>query len=83
MSEITIKAGNVKIEANRNDLISVDETSDGIAFSFKGGFHIHYINNYMLSSTKQHIKNTADQITNKKILFDLNNMKRPVSIDAR
>lgn len=82
MAEITLNIGNVKLEANRVDLVSVDETADGVSFSFKGGIQFHYINNYMPSSIKQHIKNSADQITNKKLIFHLDNFKRPVMVDA-
>ena len=82
MAEITVKAGNVKLEASRNDLISVDETADGISMTFKGGLQILYTNPYMPSSAKQIVKNTADQIKEKKLIFELDNAKRPAMVDA-
>lgn len=82
MAEITIKAGNVKVEAQRSDLISVDETPDGVVFAFKGGFQIQYINPYMPSSAKQIVKNTADQIKENRLIFELDNAKRPALVDA-
>jgi len=82
MAEITLKAGNVKVEASRADLISVDETPDGVSFVFKGGMQILYMNPYMPSSAKQIIKNTADTVKEKKLIFELDNAKRPAMIDA-
>lgn len=82
MAEITVKVGNVKLEASRTDLVSVDETPDGVAFSFKGGLQILYTNPYMPSSAKQIVKNTADQIKEKKLIFELDNAKRPAMVDA-
>ena len=82
MAEITVKVGKVKVEATRSDLMSVDETPDGVVFAFKGGIQIHYINPYMPSSAKQIIKNTADQIKEKRLIFELDNAKRPAMVDA-
>ena len=82
MAEITLKAGNVKVEASRSDLVSVDETPDGVSFSFKGGLQVMYTNPYMPSGAKQIVKNTADQVKEKKLIFELDNAKRPAMIDA-
>jgi len=82
MAEITIKAGDVKIEASRSDLVSVDETPDGVSFTFKGGVQVLYMNPYMPSSAKQIVKNTADQVKKQKLIFELDNAKRPAMIDA-
>lgn len=82
MAEITVKAGNVKLEASRADLVSVDETPDGVSFTFKGGLQLLYTNPYMPSSAKQIVKNTTDQIKEKKLIFELDNAKRPAFIDA-
>jgi len=82
MAEITLKAGGVKVEASRKDLIAVDETPDGVSFSFKGGMQILYMNPYMPSSAKQIVKNTADTVKEKRLIFELDNAKRPAMIDA-
>jgi len=82
MAEITVKAGNVKIEASRADLVSVDETPEGVVFAFKGGLQVMYTNPYMPSSAKQIVKNTADAIKEKKLIFELDNAKCPALIDA-
>jgi len=82
MAEITIKVNGVKVEASRKNLISVDETPDGVAFSFKGGLQIHYMNPHMPSSAKQIVKNTADNFTEKRLIFELDNAKLPAMVDA-
>lgn len=82
MAEITIKAGNVVIEASRKDVIEVSETPDGVSFNFKGGLQVLYSNPYMESSAKQIIKNTADNIKSKKLIFELDNPKIPARVDA-
>lgn len=82
MTEITVKAGNVKLEASRKDLVSVDETPDGVSFTFKGGLQVLYTNPYMPSSAKQIVKNTADQVKEKRLVFELDNAKQPALIDA-
>lgn len=82
MAEITLKAGEVKVEAARSDLISVDETPDGVSFTFKGGMQVLYTNPYMPSSAKQIVKNTADTVKEKRLIFELDNAKRPAMIDA-
>lgn len=82
MAEITVKAGNVKLEASRADLVSVDETPDGVSFVFKGGMQVLYTNPYMTSGAKQVVKNSADQIKEKKLIFELDNPKSPARVDA-
>jgi len=82
MAEITIKAGNVKVEANRNDILEVSETPDGVSFNFKGGLQVVFTDPYMPSSAKQIVKGTADRITEKKLIFELDNPKMPARVDA-
>lgn len=82
MSEITIKAGNVKVEASRSDILEVSETPDGVSFSFKGGLQVMFMDPYMPSSAKQIVKSTADNIKEKKLIFELDNPKMPARVDA-
>jgi hypothetical protein len=81
MSEITVKVGNVSLTASNNDLVSVDETPDGVSFSFKGGLQLLFTDPYMPSSAKQIIKNTADNMSGK-LVFELDNAKRPARVEA-
>jgi hypothetical protein len=82
MSEITIKVGNIVLNASNSDLVSVDETPDGVSFSFKGGLQLLFTDPYMPSSAKQIVKNTADNMGGKKMVFELDNPKRPAMVDA-
>jgi hypothetical protein len=82
MSEITIKVGNVKVEASRNDIMEVSETPDGVAFNFKGGLQVVFTDPYMPTSAKQIVKSTADNIREKKLIFELDNPKMPARVDA-
>jgi len=84
MAEITIKVGGVSIEASRQDLMEVNETADGVIFTFKGGLQLVYTQQFMTSTTKQIIKNTADndKLSKQKLLFTLDNPKRPVLVIA-
>ena len=47
MADITIKVGNTTLEASRKDLIEVNETPDGVTFSFKGGVQLVFVEPYM------------------------------------
>jgi len=82
MAEITIKVGNVKLEASRSDLIDVSETPDGVVFGFKGGVQFLFTDTYMPSSAKQIVKNTADNIHGKRLIFELDNPQAPARVDA-
>lgn len=82
MSEIMVKVGNVVLNATDSDLVSVDETPDGVSFSFKGGLQILFTDPYMPTSAKQIIKNTADNMGGKKLVFELDNPKRPAMVEA-
>jgi len=82
MAEITIKAGDVKVEASRKDLLDVNETPDGVSFTFKGGLQVLFTDSYMPSSAKQIIKNTADHMKEKRLIFELDNPRMPARVDA-
>ncbi len=82
MAEITITVGNVKVEASRKDLIEVSETPDGVSFNFKGGLQLLFTDPYMPSSAKQIVKNTADHMKEKRLIFELDNPRVPARVDA-
>ena len=81
-ASITIKKGQLKLTVPRNDLVDVSETHDGVVFNFKGGLQLYQIDNFMQQSTKQIMSNTADSFPGKKLIFDLDNMRQPVKVDA-
>ena len=80
MTEIIIKVGNTKISTTSEELKDINETPDGVNFNLKGGLSLFYVNLNMPSSTKQIIKNTADLMRGKKIIFQLDNPTRPAMV---
>lgn len=81
MAEIIIKVGKSVVTTSSDDLIEVNETPDGVNFVLKDGMSVTYIHPYMPSSVKQLIKNTADHMTGKKIIFEPDNPKTPARIE--
>jgi hypothetical protein len=81
MSDIEIKVGGVKVNCTENDLIDVSETPDGVVFNFKGGIQVNFMDPYMPSSAKQIVKNTADNMKGKKLVFELDNPKAPARVE--
>lgn len=82
MSNIIIKHGSMQLTVNRKDLIEVEETHDGVVFNIKGGIQLYYANDKMINATKNLIKNTANNFPDKKIVFDLENVRQPAMVDA-
>jgi len=83
MAEIIIKNGDkFLLKVDRSELVQVDETPDGVVFQFKGGMSLMKNDQFMPSSIKQIMKNTADNYPDKKLVYDLGNPRRPVYVDA-
>lgn len=82
MAEITIKANGTTIETSNENLVEVSETPDGVNFVLKGGLTIMFVDPYMPSSAKQIIKNTADHMKGKKLIFEPDNPKMPAMVDG-
>jgi len=82
MSKITIKNGSFNLVVDRSDLIEVVETPDGVVFNFKGNIQLHKNEQFMPSSVKNIIKNTADNFPGLDIIFELDNPKVPARVDA-
>ena len=83
MSELIIKKGKVVVTADKDQLLEVVETHDGVAFNFRGGLQVYEVNPDMPLPTKKTIAQTVNKITSNKVIVDLLNMRQPVSIDAR
>ncbi len=81
-TKIIIKKGSLKLEVNRDELVEVNETHDGIAFNFKGGLQLYYTDNFMQQGMKEIIKNTSNHFQDKKIIFDLDNQRQPALVDV-
>jgi len=82
MAEMIIKQKNFELKVDRSELVQLDETADGVAFQFKNGLSLIKNDQFMPSSIKQIMKNTADNYPDKKLVFELDNPKRPVFVDA-
>jgi len=82
MSEIIIKQKNFELKVDRSELVQLDETADGIVFQFKNGLSLIKNDQFMPSSIKQIMKNTADNFPDKKLVYELDNPRRPVYVDA-
>lgn len=80
MADIEIKVGRTIVNTSTEELIEVNETPDGVVFGFKGGLSVLFTDPYMPSSAKQIVKNTADHMQGNKLIFELDNPKRPAMI---
>lgn len=82
MSEIIIKKGTVILKCNKEDLIEVSETHDGIAFNFKGGLQLYNVDADMPIPTKKLITQATDSFSAPKVIIDLLNLRKPAIVDA-
>lgn len=82
MAKIMIKDGTLELKVDRSDLVEVSETPDGVVFNFKNGIQLHKVEQYMPTSIKQIIKNTADNFPGHNLIFELDNPKVPARVDA-
>ncbi len=82
MSEIIIKQKNFELKVKRSELVQLDETADGVVFQFKNGLSLVKIDQFMTNSAKNIMKNTSDNYPDKKLVFELDNPKQPVFVDA-
>lgn len=80
MTEVIIKVSNTEIKTSTEELKDISEMPDGVVFNLKGGLSIIYTDNNMPSATKQIIKNTADLMSGKKLIFELDNPSRPAVV---
>ena len=77
--KVTIKKGNIETTLDRNDLVQIAETHDGVVFNFKQGLHLYLTDGDMPITTKNLIK-AADGFPKGDLVFDLNNYAHPASI---
>lgn len=82
MSEIIIKQKNFELKVKRSELVQLDETADGVVFQFKNGLSLIKIDQFMPNNIKNIMKNTSDNYPDKKLVFELDNPKRPVYVDT-
>jgi hypothetical protein len=82
MPNIIIKKGNFKLEVDRNQLVQLEETPDGVSFTFKNKFQLLYNDQQMPAAVKNIMKNTSDTYEGKKLVFDFDNQRHPVMVHA-
>jgi len=82
MTEIIIKKKNFELKVQRSELVQLDETADGVVFQFKNGLSLIKIDQFMPLNVKNIMKNTSDNYPDRKLVFELDNHKRPVYVDA-
>jgi hypothetical protein len=78
--KVTIKRATMLLQMDRTDLIQVDQTPDGVAFTFRHGVHIIVSDQNMPNEAKDMMK-VADQFPKGNIIFDLNSYKKPVYLE--
>ena len=79
---ITNKA--TKLELEKDDIIEVVETADGLAFSLRNNLSLVFTDNFFPSTAKQLVKGTVDrcQAENGTILINLQDHNTPARIEA-
>jgi hypothetical protein len=82
MPKVVIKKGSMELTIDRSELVDLEETPDGISFSFKNKFQLLYTDPYMPMGTKNIMRNTANSFEGKKLVFDLDNQRHPVMVHA-
>ena len=80
MPEIIIKKGSMELKIDRNEVVDVEETPDGVSFTFKNKFQLLYNDAYMPIATKNVIKNSSNSYEDKKLVFDFDNKRHPVMV---
>jgi len=79
MSTVSIKKGLVNMKMDRNAIVNIEDTSDGIIFNFKDCY-FYVIDMSMPLQVKRLIKTSFDGFTEGNIEIDLNNYMKPVKV---
>ena len=84
MPIVRIKKGQMKlVEADRNDLIDVNPTYDGIDFTFRNNIHVYCTDQYMPNAAKDTMRNTSNSFPGANLDFDLANYAKPVQVEVK
>lgn len=81
MSELLIKKGKFSLTIDKNELVEISETPDGVSFLFKNGIQVYYTDPYMPSEFKQIIKKSTDNFNSKRTIVDLDNRRNPILVE--
>lgn len=77
---VNIKRGSMKISVERKDLISVNQTFDGVIFNFANSMQLILTDSFMRLQTKNLLESVS-KIPNGNINIDLDNYRNPTSVD--
>jgi len=82
MAKVRILKKGMKIEIEKDNLIGVEETSDGVVFNLKNNVHIYNTDGGMPVATKQMMQIASDrEIPEKSVMeFNLMDHTKPVQI---
>jgi len=79
---LTIKRGLLEFTINRRQLISSDETADGITFKFKDGIILTVDDIHMPLDVKQRVCGADIGFKKGNLIFNLNDYRNPVLLTA-
>ena len=77
--KIKIKNFNTNLELNREDIIEIKQTHDGIVFNLRDGLHLYATDTYMPVDVKQKIITAFDRFKNVDLSIDLKNYVIPAT----
>ena len=82
--KIVIKSKETVLELQKEDIVEVLETADGVAFNLKNGLSLIFTDQFMPPSAKQLVKGTIDQCNAKDatIKIDFENRSTPARIEV-
>jgi len=79
---ITIKKGKMEIiKTERSNLITAEQSHDGVVFTFKEGVQLYCTDQYMPIHTKDMIRNASNSFPTANLIFNLSNYNRPVMVE--
>ena len=82
--KVIIKNKETQVELQKDQIVEVLETADGLAFNLRNGLSLVFTDNFFPATAKQLVKGTIDQCAtiDATITVDLQNRATPASIMA-
>jgi hypothetical protein len=78
--KVTVIRGKIEFTVSRKEIVTVDETPDGITLKFQGGVHISIEDLHMPQDVKQRVAMADIGFKKGNLLFNLNDYVNPVSL---
>ena len=84
MPTVKIKKGAMQlVETDRQNLVDVNPTYDGIDFTFKNNIHVYCTDQYLTNGAKEIMRNTSNSFPAANLEFDLANYAKPVIAEVK